>query len=81
MGLASLVGEEGPELFIPSTPGTIIPHSQVGAALNGGGAHVVQNIDLRGADSSVLQQARQYADHLAEKTFARTIRAPPARCA
>jgi lambda family phage tail tape measure protein len=37
MGKASIVGENGPELFIPRTPGTIIPNDMLG----GGGS--VQN--------------------------------------
>ncbi|CAB4187274.1 Bacteriophage lambda, GpH, tail tape measure, C-terminal [uncultured Caudovirales phage] len=32
----SLVGEAGPELFIPKTSGTIIPNSRLGSALGGG---------------------------------------------
>lgn len=32
----SLVGEKGPELFVPDRPGTIIPNHQLASALNGG---------------------------------------------
>lgn len=31
VGLASIVGERGPELFIPRTAGTIIPNGQIGS--------------------------------------------------
>lgn len=44
VGKFSMVGERGPELFMPSVPGTIIPNHMLGA---GGGT--VQNFDLRGA--------------------------------
>ncbi|MDT7935210.1 MAG: hypothetical protein RQ833_11510 [Sphingomonadaceae bacterium] len=44
VGLASLVGEEGPELFVPRLPGTIIPNHRLGG-LGGGGDY----FDLRGA--------------------------------
>jgi hypothetical protein len=37
VGVPSLVGERGPELFIPRQSGTIIPNNQLGSALGGGG--------------------------------------------
>lgn len=37
VGVPSLVGERGPELFIPSRAGTIIPNNQLGNVLSGGG--------------------------------------------
>jgi lambda family phage tail tape measure protein len=36
MGQASLVGERGPELFVPRTAGTIIPNNQLLSAMGGG---------------------------------------------
>ena len=42
VGRASIVGEKGPELFIPKTSGTIIPNNQIGGA--GGG--IVNNINV-----------------------------------
>jgi lambda family phage tail tape measure protein len=36
VGVPSLVGERGPELFIPSRSGTIIPNHQLSSALGGG---------------------------------------------
>ena len=35
VGVPSLVGERGPELFIPKTSGTIIPNNQLGSAIGG----------------------------------------------
>ena len=37
IGVPSLVGERGPELFIPRNAGTIIPNNKLGDALGGGG--------------------------------------------
>lgn len=37
-----VVGEKGPELFIPSTTGRVVPNNQLG----GGGVTVVQNINV-----------------------------------
>jgi hypothetical protein len=44
VGVASIVGERGPELFVPRVPGTIIPNHKLG----GGGGTSVYN-DFRGA--------------------------------
>jgi hypothetical protein len=41
VGIPSMVGERGPELFIPNTPGTIIPNHKLGSM--GGGPQVVYN--------------------------------------
>jgi lambda family phage tail tape measure protein len=43
MGQASLVGERGPELFVPKTAGAIIPNNQLANALGGGGQTVNYN--------------------------------------
>ena len=42
VGKASLVGERGPELFVPKTAGTIIPNHQMGG---GGSTNIVVNVD------------------------------------
>jgi len=36
VGQASIVGERGPELFVPRTAGTIIPNNQLASAMGGG---------------------------------------------
>jgi len=40
-GKAHIVGESGPELFVPSSSGSIVPSHQLG-----GGANIVQNINV-----------------------------------
>ena len=42
VGMPSMVGERGPELFIPKTTGTIIPNNKLGSMM-GGGPQVVYN--------------------------------------
>lgn len=42
IGVPSIVGERGPELFVPRTSGTIIPNNQLGSAM-GGSPQVVYN--------------------------------------
>lgn len=51
VGKPSVVGEKGPELFVPSTSGTIVPNGQFG------GANVVVNVDASG--SSVESDAQE----------------------
>ena len=43
VGVPSLVGERGPELFIPRQAGTIIPNNQLGSVMGGGGGGVTYN--------------------------------------
>jgi hypothetical protein len=50
VGRPSIVGERGPELFVPSTAGTIIPNHQ----LSGGSSGSTYYIDARGADQTGL---------------------------
>lgn len=42
VGVPSLVGENGPELFIPKSAGTIIPNNRLSSSM-GGGSQVVYN--------------------------------------
>ena len=44
-GKAYMVGERGPEMFVPRSSGTVIPNSQLG----GGGTNVVVNVDASGS--------------------------------
>lgn len=53
-GSAYLVGERGPEIFAPSSSGTIVPNGK----LAGGGARNVYNIDARGASVDAVKELR-----------------------
>jgi tape measure domain-containing protein len=46
VGRPSLVGEQGPELFVPRTAGTIIPNHKIG----GDNINVVVNVDAKGTN-------------------------------
>jgi len=46
VGRASVVGERGPELFVPSTAGTIIPNNKMGGTTN----NIVVNVDASGSN-------------------------------
>ena len=49
VGKPSIVGERGPELFVPGTRGTIIPNDQLGG---GGGVNSVVNVTINSDGSS-----------------------------
>ena len=59
VGVPSIVGERGPELFVPRTAGTIIPNHQLG----GGGSSVTinQSITVNGNGDAALAQAVEVA--------------------
>ncbi len=70
VGRASIVGERGPELFVPSTSGTIIPNNAIG------GTNVVINIDAAGgADAQGGQaQMQQFGKVIAGVVQAEIVR-------
>ena len=47
VGRPSIVGEKGPELFVPRSSGTIVPNNKLGG---GGSTNVVVNVDASGSD-------------------------------
>ena len=47
VGRPSIVGERGPELFVPNSAGTIIPNHELGGM--GGSTNVVVNVDASGS--------------------------------
>jgi hypothetical protein len=59
VGRASLVGERGPELFVPRTAGTIIPNNQLGGL--GGTTNVTNNyiqaIDTKSFEDRIFGSA------------------------
>ena len=44
-----LVGEKGPELFVPNQSGNIIPNHDL-AGIGGGGMNIVVNVDASGSN-------------------------------
>jgi len=55
VGKASLVGEQGPELFIPKTSGTIIPNNKLGG-LGGATTNNVTNNYIQAIDTQSFEQ-------------------------
>ena len=60
-----MVGERGPEMFVPSTSGRVIPNNQLG----GGGqtVNIVQNINVStGVQQTVRTEIKQLMPQIAE---------------
>ena len=47
VGRPSIVGERGPELFVPNSAGNIIPNHELGGM--GGSTNIVVNVDASGS--------------------------------
>jgi len=61
VGVPSIVGEKGPELFIPRQAGTIIPNSQIANAMGGGGQTINYNAPYINSMSAIdTQSAMQF---------------------
>uniref|UniRef100_UPI000A045C1C phage tail tape measure protein n=1 Tax=Cupriavidus pauculus TaxID=82633 RepID=UPI000A045C1C len=56
-GQPYIVGEVGPELFVPPASGSIVPNSALGGAAGGGDVTIVQHItvDSRSDQASIMQ--------------------------
>ena len=58
VGKPSIVGERGPELFVPNSAGTIIPNHELGGM--GGSTNIVVNVDASGSSvEGDEQQSRE----------------------
>lgn len=69
VGKASIVGENGPEWFVPSMPGTIIPNGGLGS---GGGSSVVNHYNFTVGDVASISMVRA-AIATSQKQVAGTI--------
>ncbi|MCK8787272.1 tape measure protein [Roseomonas sp. NAR14] len=69
-GQPYIVGERGPEWFVPSSPGTVLPNG-----LAPGGTTIQQtiSIDARGADAGVEARLRLLAGQIARQASAMTL--------
>ena len=62
VGRPSIVGERGPEIFVPDMAGTIIPNNRLGSSTT----NVVVNVDASGSNvQGDNQNAREFGDQLA----------------
>ena len=69
-GTSYLVGEKGPELFVPNSHGSIVPNHDLG-----GGANIVVNVDAYGSSVEGEEaQARELGNMLASAIQAELVR-------
>ena len=64
-GQPYMVGERGPEMFIPSQGGSITPNKKLG----GGGITVVNNVDARGSGADVDQKIKSAMAQTSQQTI------------
>ena len=69
-GQPYIVGERGPEWFVPDRGGTLLPN---GMAPGGPVVHQTINIDARGADAGVEARLRLLAGQIARQASAMTL--------
>ncbi|WBV43509.1 tape measure protein [Pseudoroseomonas cervicalis] len=69
-GQPYIVGERGPEWFVPSSPGTVLPN---GMAPGGNTIQQTISIDARGADAGVEARMRLLAGQIARQASAMTL--------
>jgi len=71
-GESYVVGEEGPELFVPNSSGNIVPNDELGG---GGGTSIVVNVDASGSSvEGQEEQARELGDMLAAAIQAEIVK-------
>jgi len=71
-GRATIVGERGPELFMPHSSGSIVPNNKMGGG--GGGTTVVQNINIStGVSQTVRAEITQLMPQIAEASKAAVL--------
>lgn len=62
-GQPMVVGEDGPEFFVPKSSGSVLPHG-----VSPGGIVFIQNIDARGADPGSEQRLRAAAKEIHDQS-------------
>ena len=67
-GTPYLVGERGPEIFVPPAAGAIVPHGEIG------GTTIVYQIDARGADGGADHRIRRALALMEGRAVARAMR-------
>ena len=73
VGKPHIVGEEGPEIFVPRQAGTVIPNHQLGGS--GGSTSVVVNVDASGSEvEGDDNKAREFGNMLAEAIQSELLR-------
>lgn len=69
-GAAYMVGERGPEVFVPKSSGVIVPNNKLGGA----GVTIVQNITVNGGNRAELVAAMEAAKEAAKREIYESMR-------
>jgi phage-related minor tail protein len=63
-GSPYMVGERGPEMFVPNQSGSIVPNKKMG-----GGVTVINNVDARGSGADVDQRIKSAMAQTSQQTI------------
>ena len=63
-GSPYMVGERGPEMFVPNQSGSIVPNNKMG-----GGVTVINNVDARGSGADVDQKIKSAMAQTSQQTI------------
>ena len=63
-GSPYMVGERGPEMFVPNQSGSIVPNNKMG-----GGVTVINNVDARGSGADVDQRIKSAMAQTSQQTI------------
>lgn len=63
-GQPYMVGERGPEMFVPNQSGSIVPNNKMG-----GGVTVINNVDARGSGADVDQRIKSAMAQTSQQTI------------
>jgi phage-related minor tail protein len=63
-GSPYMVGERGPEMFVPNQSGSIVPNKKMG-----GGVTVINNVDARGSGADVDQKIKSAMAQTSQQTI------------
>ena len=63
-GQPYMVGERGPEMFVPNQSGSIVPNKKMG-----GGVTVINNVDARGSGADVDQKIKSAMAQTSQQTI------------
>jgi hypothetical protein len=63
-GQPYMVGERGPEMFVPNQSGSIVPNNKMG-----GGVTVINNVDARGSGADVDQKIKSAMAQTSQQTI------------
>ena len=71
-----IVGEDGPELFVPNRTGTVIPNGEMGGSKNVNVTFNIETIDSTGFDELLTERKSTITNIIRDAAFERGERSP-----